>query len=80
MDLWPATGRHSGPPLDHRRLHLRLRPGGCHGRPDCGFRPQVVRDACADRTLTLHDSNLADPDAKYADVADLHEALAHLHE
>ena len=43
-----------------------------------GFRPQVVRDACADRTPALHDNNLADLDAKYADVVDLGEALAHL--
>lgn len=43
-----------------------------------GFRPQVVRDACADRTPALHDNNLADLDAKYADVTDLREALAHL--
>jgi maleamate amidohydrolase len=40
-----------------------------------GFRPQVVRDACADRTPALHDNNLADLDAKYADVIDLSEAL-----
>ena len=43
-----------------------------------GFRPQVVRDACADRTPELHDQNLRDLDAKYADVVDLDEALAHL--
>ncbi|MGY1662234.1 isochorismatase family protein [Geodermatophilus sp. SYSU D00705] len=43
-----------------------------------GFRPQVVRQACADRTPELHDNNLADLDAKYADVVDLPEALAHL--
>jgi maleamate amidohydrolase len=43
-----------------------------------GFRPQVVRDACADRTPALHENNLADLDAKYADVVDLAEALAHL--
>ncbi|MGK5112067.1 MULTISPECIES: isochorismatase family protein [unclassified Geodermatophilus] len=43
-----------------------------------GFRPQVVRQACADRTPALHDSNLADLDAKYADVVDLTQALAHL--
>jgi maleamate amidohydrolase len=43
-----------------------------------GFRPQVVRQACADRTPALHDSNLADLDAKYADVVDLPEALARL--
>ena len=43
-----------------------------------GFRPQVVRDACADRTPAVHENNLADLDAKYADVVDLAEALAHL--
>jgi maleamate amidohydrolase len=43
-----------------------------------GFRPQVVRDACADRTPALHENNLADVDAKYADVTDLRDALAHL--
>lgn len=43
-----------------------------------GFRPLVVRQACADRTPGLHDSNLADLDAKYADVVELAEALAHL--
>jgi maleamate amidohydrolase len=43
-----------------------------------GFRPQVVRDACADRSRALHENNLADLDAKYADVVDLQDALAHL--
>jgi maleamate amidohydrolase len=43
-----------------------------------GFRPQVVRQACADRTAQLHEANLADLDAKYADVCELPEALAHL--
>jgi maleamate amidohydrolase len=43
-----------------------------------GFRPQVVRQACADRSTALHEANLADLDAKYADVVDLAEALAHL--
>ena len=43
-----------------------------------GFRPQVVRDACADRAPVLHDSNLADLDAKYADVVGMEEVLAHL--
>jgi maleamate amidohydrolase len=38
----------------------------------------VVRQACADRTPALHDNNLADLDAKYADVIDLAEAFAHL--
>ncbi len=45
---------------------------------NAGFRPQVVRDACADRTPAVHENNLADLDAKYADVVDLSEALAHL--
>ncbi|MEJ2889401.1 isochorismatase family protein [Actinomycetospora aeridis] len=43
-----------------------------------GFRPIVVRDACADRTVALHDQNLADLDAKYADVVDLADAVTHL--
>jgi maleamate amidohydrolase len=43
-----------------------------------GFRPQVVREACADRTPALHENNLGDLDAKYADVVGLEEALAHL--
>ena len=43
-----------------------------------GFRPQVVRQACADRSVELHENNLADLDAKYADVVDLSEALTHL--
>jgi maleamate amidohydrolase len=43
-----------------------------------GFSPQVVRQACADRTEALHDNNLADLDAKYADVLDLREALDRL--
>jgi maleamate amidohydrolase len=45
---------------------------------NAGFRPQVVRNACADRTPALHENNLADLDAKYADVVELAEALAHL--
>jgi len=43
-----------------------------------GFHPQVVRQACADRSRELHDNNLADLDAKYADVVDLAEAVEHL--
>ena len=43
-----------------------------------GFRPQVVRQACADRTASLHANNLADVDAKYGDVIDLAEALDRL--
>jgi maleamate amidohydrolase len=40
-----------------------------------GFHPLVVRQACADRTPAVHDGNLTDLDAKYADVIDLSEAL-----
>jgi maleamate amidohydrolase len=40
-----------------------------------GFRPLVVRQACADRSPALHENNLADLDAKYADVIDLAEAV-----
>jgi maleamate amidohydrolase len=43
-----------------------------------GFRPQVVREACADRSPELHANNLADLDAKYADVGDLAGALDRL--
>jgi maleamate amidohydrolase len=43
-----------------------------------GFRPQVVATACADRTPELHEQNLRDLDAKYADVTTLEEALRHL--
>jgi maleamate amidohydrolase len=43
-----------------------------------GFRPQVVRDACADRTPEVHEQNLRDLDAKYADVVGVTEALDRL--
>jgi maleamate amidohydrolase len=43
-----------------------------------GFRPKVVRQACADRSPALHENNLADLDAKYADVVDLDEAVPRL--
>jgi maleamate amidohydrolase len=43
-----------------------------------GFRPIVVADACADRSTALHEQNLADLDAKYADVVDLPTALDRL--
>jgi maleamate amidohydrolase len=43
-----------------------------------GFRPQVVRQACADRSPDLHENNLAYLDAKYADVVDLDDAAARL--
>ncbi|GLW33179.1 isochorismatase family protein [Actinoplanes regularis] len=43
-----------------------------------GFRPMVVRDACADRDAGPHDANLFDLNAKYADVIDLPEARTEL--
>jgi maleamate amidohydrolase len=43
-----------------------------------GFHPLVVRQACADRTAAVHENNLTDLDAKYADVVDLREALDRL--
>ena len=43
-----------------------------------GFRPLVVRQACADRSPALHENNLADLDAKYADVIGLDEAVGGL--
>ena len=42
-----------------------------------GFRPVVVAEACGDRTEELQAANLADLDAKYADVVTLEDALAH---
>lgn len=39
-----------------------------------GFRPLVVRDAVGDRDTIVHEANLFDLDAKYADVID--EAVA----
>ncbi|GAA0529607.1 N-carbamoylsarcosine amidohydrolase [Paractinoplanes ferrugineus] len=44
-----------------------------------GFRPIVVRDACADRDGGPHENNLFDLDAKYADVITLDEARTALH-
>jgi len=43
-----------------------------------GFRPLVVAPACADRSRALHENNLADLDAKYADVVDVEAALSAL--
>ncbi|NMO92881.1 isochorismatase family protein [Actinomycetospora sp. TBRC 11914] len=43
-----------------------------------GFRPVVVDEACGDRTAALHRQNLADLDAKYADVVDLDTAVGEL--
>ncbi|OPC79640.1 isochorismatase [Embleya scabrispora] len=43
-----------------------------------GFRPLVVADACGDRNSRVHNANLLDLEAKYADVIDLADAEAHL--
>ncbi len=43
-----------------------------------GFVPLVVADACGDRTAAIHDANLADLAAKYAEVVDEEDAAAYL--
>ncbi len=43
-----------------------------------GLAPMVVAEGCADRTAALHEQNLRDLDAKYADVVGLAEARERL--
>lgn len=43
-----------------------------------GFRPMVVGEACGDRTPEIHNANLFDMNAKYADVVSEQEATEHL--
>lgn len=43
-----------------------------------GFVPIVVRDACGDRSATVHEANLFDLQQKYAEVYSEAEALAYL--
>ncbi len=43
-----------------------------------GFVPIVVRDACGDRDPRIHEANLFDLDAKYADVVSEQEVLDYL--
>lgn len=43
-----------------------------------GFVPMVVADACGDRSDRVHDGNLEDLAAKYAEVVELPVALAYL--
>ena len=43
-----------------------------------GFSPVVVGAACGDRTVAVHEANLHDLDAKYADVVAVDDALTHL--
>jgi maleamate amidohydrolase len=45
-----------------------------------GFRPIVVAQACGDRTAAIHDANIADLAAKYADIATIDDAVAGLSE
>lgn len=40
-----------------------------------GFIPKVVNEACGDRSQEIHDSNLFDVGAKYADIIDLDTAV-----
>ncbi|EXJ93800.1 hypothetical protein A1O1_02193 [Capronia coronata CBS 617.96] len=43
-----------------------------------GFRPMVVGQACGDRLPEIHNANLFDLDAKYADVIEESDAIYHL--
>ncbi len=43
-----------------------------------GFRPIVVAEACGDRTPAIHTANVADLQAKYADIATITNAVARL--
>lgn len=45
----------------------------CHG-----FAPLVVRDACGDRNAAIHEANLFDLGAKYADIVTTAQALDYL--
>lgn len=45
-----------------------------------GFRPLVVDEACGDRDRRLHEANLLDLEAKYADVVSLESALTTINE
>ena len=42
-----------------------------------GFRPMIVAEACGDRSAQVHDANLFDLGAKYADVVTLGDACRH---
>jgi nicotinamidase-related amidase len=41
-----------------------------------GFRPIVIAGACGDRSPAIHEANIADLGAKYADIATIEEAVA----
>ncbi len=40
-----------------------------------GFRPMVVAEACGDRSTAVHDANIFDLGAKYADIVSIDEAV-----
>lgn len=42
------------------------------------YRPMVVAEACGDRSAAIHDANLFDMNAKFADVVSMEEALEHM--
>lgn len=42
------------------------------------FRPMIVGEACGDRSVAVHESNLFDMDAKMGDVVSVDEAIEHL--
>jgi len=54
---------------------IRATAEGCF---DNGFRAVVVREAVGDRSLSAHEANLFDIDARYADVVSLEQALDYL--
>ena len=41
----------------------------------CGFGPFVIEDACADRSVTQHESNLVDMESKYAQLVSSEELI-----
>lgn len=43
-----------------------------------GFRPLVVRQACADRSALAHETNLLDIDARYGDVISTEQAIGYM--
>ncbi|NKY31874.1 isochorismatase family protein [Nocardia speluncae] len=44
-----------------------------------GFIPKVVEDACGERNHAVHEANLFDLGAKYADITDIDSVCSHLH-
>jgi Isochorismatase family len=65
-----AARRGRGHSADRGRLDVGCAPATAMDALDSRSHPQVVRRACADRTPALHDNDLADLDARYADVSD----------